>query len=319
MNWLVKILIGVILGISVLFFGGQYREQNSTKSTIADTEEDVNVNLNELDNQRASVCTYPPLFYDEQLFWMGVKDYQANDTQSGKIGDTESFAGAVVPHHLLASYIIADVLQKVLNNKSVDTIVLIGPNHKEVGMGPIITGACSWHTPFGALEVDIDGIARAEEEKILVLDEEVLKKEHSIGGLVSFIKYYNQTVKIFPIILSKKVSMKQIDNLSNFLAEISKDNKTVVVASVDFSHYLSSNVAEGKDQETVDLIKQYDYTNLKYLNSDYLDSPSSIITLQKVMQQLGHTTIEVLHNTNSGRLTNNLHIPTTSYFGLTFH
>jgi len=102
-------------------------------------------------------------------------------------------------------------------------------------------------------------------------------------------------------------------SLSNF---ITKD--IVVIASVDFSHYLTSAQAKEKDIITFQILKEFDYKRLYLLNNDYLDSPPSIGVLLMIMQKLETTKMDLLFHTNSGELQNDEYIQTTSYFSITY-
>ena len=97
------------------------------------------------------------------------------------------------------------------------------------------------------------------------------------------------------------------------------NKETVLVAPVDFSHYLRNKEAQEKDNITLEVLKNYDYRQLFALNNNYIDSPPSIAVLLMVMQKLGTTQMDVLYHTNSGELQKDDYIETTSYFSITYH
>jgi len=53
--------------------------------------------------------------------------------------DSSEIKAAIIPHHLLAQKLIEDLAKKTSVNKKIKKIFIIGPNHYEVGKGPILT------------------------------------------------------------------------------------------------------------------------------------------------------------------------------------
>jgi len=224
--------------------------------------------------------------------------------------------GAVVPHHLLAYKLIDAVFNKIALDKP-ETIILIGPNHYNRG-AKILTTSWGWQTPFGIVESDraiIDSLIASQMVKV---NEEVFKSEHSIGNLMSFVKFYLPETRVVPIILHHDVTRKEAGELGKYLAEIVEDKNYLVMASVDFSHYLTREEAERKDRETKEALKNKNIGKLFSMGNDYLDSPASIGVLFSAMEELGEKDFRILDNTNSGVILNNDLIETTSYFTIIF-
>lgn len=222
---------------------------------------------------------------------------------------------AVIPHHLVASRLLNDALE-VLSRQETDRIILVGPNHFNKG-SRIISGLYGWETPEGVVQADEKAIRRLLEQGLAVRDENVLEKEHSIGALVPLIKHYLPKAKVVPLILHHDVSLQEIDVLLREL-EPFLDEKSVLIASVDFSHYLTRREAQAKDQETLNYMQAFDYQNLYRLGNDYLDSPASLAAAFRLAEKQGLKEFTVLDNTNSGLILQNDFIETTSYFTLIF-
>jgi len=223
--------------------------------------------------------------------------------------------GAVVPHHLLAYKLIDKVFSKIAFNKP-DTIILIGPNHFNRG-ARLLTTPWGWQTPFGIVESDrtiIDGLVKAQP---VTIDEEVFKSEHSIGNLMPFVKFYLPETRVVPIILHHDVTGEEAAELGKYLAKLVEEQDCLVMASVDFSHYLTRKEAESKDRETIEALVNKNMGKIFSLGNDYLDSPASIGVLFSAMDELGKE-FELLDNTNSGIILNNDIIETTSYITLIF-
>ena len=101
-----------------------------------------------------------------------------------------------------------------------------------------------------------------------------------------------------PLILHPDLTGGETENLADLLLQHTGD-RDVFVASVDFSHYLKGRDAAKRDEVTLDAIKGKDYSRLLMMGDEYLDSPSSIVTLLKVMEKSGSGSMEVIHNSNS--------------------
>lgn len=222
---------------------------------------------------------------------------------------------AVVPHHLVASHLIVDVIEKLVP-QTPKVVIVVGPNHFNSG-GRIITGFNSWLTPTGKMDAQSDIIKFLLEKGMAVRDEETLSKEHSIGALVPFLKYYLPKAKIVPIVLHYDVKLQEVDSLLQTL-EPFLDEETVIISSVDFSHYLTRSQAQAKDQETIKHMNNFDYATIFRLGNDYLDSPASLAAAFRISEKRGIKEFTVLDNTNSGIILQNDFIETTSYFSLVF-
>lgn len=251
-------------------------------------------------------------FFDEEAFNEGIFRVKSTTQGSGY-----QIKGGIVPHHLLPSFMIADFFSRLSAQKP-STIILLGPNHYERGNFPALTSIYGWETPFGTVNPNKSIIYDLLGDNLAQVDEEVLPEDHSIGGILPFIKYYLPETKVVPILLSRKFIKEESEKLA---AHLSKrvGNNIVVVASVDFSHYLTNIQAQEKDEVTLEVMKSFDYRRLYSLNNDYLDSPASIGTLLMTMQKLGTTNMDILYHTNSGKLERDNISPTTSYFSLAFY
>lgn len=220
----------------------------------------------------------------------------------------------VVPHHLVAGSMIAEFFQ-ILAGQSPELVILVGPNHENKG-GRVITGLSDWQTPAGLMQTDKNVAGELLHTKLVVRDEEVLSREHSVGALMPLIRHFLPEARVVPLILHHDVTLAEVDKLLAAL-EPHLGGKTVLVASVDFSHYLTRKEAEAKDRFTLETMRNFDYPTLFRLGNDYLDSPASLAAAFRAAEARGIKEFQVLANTNSGILLGNDLIETTSYFTLT--
>jgi len=221
----------------------------------------------------------------------------------------------VLPHHLLAAPLLTKYLTALAEQKP-KLIILVGPNHNNEG-GRIITGLNDWQTPEGRMLTETKAVQALLQSGLAIRDEKVLTGEHAIASLVPLLHHYLPEAKIVPLILQHGVSLTEVDNLLNGLQPyFNKD--TVLLASVDFSHYLTRPQAQENDQLSLQYMQNLDYTTLFRLNSDYLDSPAALACAFRRAEGAGITHFQVLDNTNSGVIMGNDNMETTSYFTLVF-
>jgi len=254
--------------------------------------------------------TYPPVhgnnFFDPAHFY------------TGEFKETPGFShiyGAVVPHHLLADRLIAEVFFCLARQKP-STIVLVGPNHENLGER-LSTSIQGWQTPFGVVDADTDLIAALEQVSGVKQDDAVCEHEHSLGNIMPFIKYYLPEAKVVPIALHHDVSPRETADLARQLVQTMRKD-AVIIASVDFSHYLTAEEAEQKDRETLQALKRNNMGQIFSMDNDHLDSPPSLGVLFSAMENYGLGSFSLLRHTNSGVLLNNKVMETTSYFTLIF-
>lgn len=260
-----------------------------------------------------STNSHPINFFEPQLFEQGIA-YVENNPATSK----QPITAATIPHHLIPSHLIADFFYR-LAQQPVDTIILIGPNHHEAGSHLVLTSEYSWQTPFGLVHPDQIIISQLTNRTLINIDEQILVNEHSVAGIMPYLKHYLPRAQVVPIILSARLNLEQIQQLSNELTSIIKSrHHTAIVAAVDFSHYLTSQEAQTKDEITLQLIKERNYQALINLDDSHLDSPASIILLLQTLEQTGDYQPQILHHTNSAQILNDYTTATTSYFSIVF-
>ncbi len=259
-----------------------------------------------------SIPSHPLVFFDPPTFYQGVEL-----AKSTKKEFSYNISGGITPHHLLPGFIIADFYNNLSAQKP-KTIIIIGPNHEEVGESKALTSLMGWETPFGIVAPNTKIVNELVADNTLAIDEEVLPKDHAVAGSMPFIKHYLPETKVVPILLSSFISVDEARSIAEKLTKY-LDNNTVLIAAVDFSHYKTSPVAEENNKVTLNLINNFSYDRIAKLDNTYVDSPPSIIILLMAMKEKGTTASEVLFDTNSGEITGNRFKETTSYFSIVYH
>jgi len=169
-----------------------------------------------------------------------------------------SIVSGVVPHHLLAKEIMVDFFEFVSKQEQhPETIVLLSPDHFNCS-------ALQKENSFISIDWETDDVKLNEisvnykllkelsiNNKIKPTRSSVLA-EFGITNLLPLIKEYLPKTKIVPIIIPKGISREQTERLVHSIHEITSP-RVMLVASVDFSHYLPPGAAAFHDAKSITL------------------------------------------------------------------
>jgi AmmeMemoRadiSam system protein B len=230
----------------------------------------------------------------------------ANDAKQSR-----SITGLIVPHFDPVSNLTIDALQQVTSTP--DLIILIGPNHHEAGSSPIITGSYISSKLSVRPVFAIEKMHTLAQMKVASYEDVTLSGDHSIGTPLPFIVQKFPNVPIIPIILKYHQSPEDIQNLLRALQKVSSSS-TLIIASLDFSHYLSSDIAPIKDAQMQQYIETHDYKHIEGLSNDYIDSPWTLITFLRYLEANGVQNGRELAHTNTGQVAGQMIESSTSFF-----
>lgn len=263
-----------------------------------------------VDSGNSSV--FPISFYDAATFKKSLGNL---DKESLPV--KENIRGGILPHYLLPMDEIMQFYAILSKSQSPKTIILLGPDHADANRFGAAAADAAWQTEFGRLEPDREVITEITNSGLVSLDNDSFRQEHSIASHVHFIKYFFPQAKIVPIIFRSDYPEEKALALSSEISKLA-NNDVLVLASIDFSHYLKNQEAQAYDAITLETMKKYDYNSLYTYDNKYLDSPAAIVTILKTMQNLGAGNLEVYKNSNSGAMANDYNMATTSYFLIYF-
>jgi MEMO1 family protein len=248
------------------------------------------------------------------MFYEEVSFHSALDNASNKKVQN-NIQAIIVPHHLVASTYIAD-LTKMSSGRNIERVIIIGPNHENIGGQAISSAKLSWQTATENLESDQAAVEQFLYDLDLKEDTKVFSNEHSIGAHVSFVKHYFPQAKILPITFSSYAVLNDVEKVSQWLSA-NYNESTLIIFSIDFSHYLAKPLADEKDAITRQLILDKDLEKILELNNDYVDSPISLATAL-LFAKLQNLNTNIIYNGNSFDFLDVKPAETTSYFGISF-
>lgn len=247
--------------------------------------------------------------FDQQLFLSGLAE-----GQSLFKSDIPALTELIVPHHLLAGALISQGFNQLAGSHP-QTVIILSPNHTDIGACPIISSQKSWDSAFGTASVDTQNLNLLLTQGLVCLDDQNMSVEHGIAGLIPYLKYYLPAAKIVPLAFKKNISLSTLDQIAESISNLSD---VVVVGSVDFSHGLPATESKEKDQETIKLISQPDTSTLAGLSSQYLDSPAVVITIINIKNKQNYQQI-ILNHSDASQIASQVTTNDTSYFLLGFY
>jgi len=204
----------------------------------------------------------------------------------------------VVNHHLLAGNLIAKTLASITDTP--DTIILLSPNHFELGNGAFTTSNYDWSSVFGNLHANtkfIDTLVSSG----LVQDPRIFPNEHGVTNLIPYITYAFPNSTIVPIAIKTGVSDETLEAFSKSLSSLTTE-KTLIIASVDFSHSLDARFAEFHDTQAQAVLASLDTTGVKKTD---VDSSATLSLLFRTLQKIDVKKFTLLEHSNAASITQN--------------
>jgi AmmeMemoRadiSam system protein B len=126
---------------------------------------------------------------------------------------------------------------------AIERVVLMGPAHRVYVSGVAAAGAARFSTPLGAVEVDLDWLARWKD---LEVSPRAHAPEHCLEVQLPFLQRLLPQARIVPLLCSDAPS----DVVGRVLTELWGGAETLIVISSDLSHYLPYATARAVDEET---------------------------------------------------------------------
>jgi len=223
--------------------------------------------------------------------------------------------GGVVPHHVTAATLISGFFAAAAENADYyDLVIIIGPAHEAVPANIVISyrdwdvgGGVRGHSGFADDLMVAWGINAA-------ISHEHMEADHTASILIPYVYHYLPDTKVAPILLARTLSFGDTLNLHRWLADWIADSgeNVLLVASIDFSHFLTPTEAVQRDIVTARAIGDRDFGRLHSMNYHYLDSPAAMIIFLKHMDEMG-ASVNIVDHTDASEFLGPGLDETTSY------
>ena len=230
-----------------------------------------------------------PIYPFEKINWDWILGLEGQDEINANTGV------AILPHDALSHKELTVFYRGLaVANPEIENVVVISPNHFETGTANIQTDTRQFQTADGKLTPSRQLVQQLLISGLGKIENSTFEKEHGITMQAEYIKRFFPESKFLPIVLKANTTPAEVDALVLWLTNNLPTENTLVLGSIDFSHYLPGQVAYVHDLLAVDIIEARSIDEAKKIEAD---SPASIEVLLR-LAKLKSLNIEVLRNTN---------------------
>lgn len=166
--------------------------------------------------------------------------------------------GILVPH---AGYPysgkVAAHAYKVIKDREVNTIIMIGPSHQASFQGFALYSDGLWETPLGEVAIDEEVSKKLKNKCPYLIDlKSAHNYEHSLEVQVPFLQVIFKDFKIVPI-MAHFPKYEECENLAKAISEVIKENKKIIfLISSDLYHGYSYKECVETDRRTLSYIER---------------------------------------------------------------
>lgn len=204
---------------------------------------------------------------------------------------------AILPHHTDIGPSIDRYWAEIAENTQPETIVIVSPAHWDQGAEAIQTTKGQWSTPIGDVKTDDDLIDQLRKKTSVSIEPSSFENEHGIAVHTPYIAHYFPDIPIVPIIAQSRAGSDAALEFTDALFGLKKN--TLIVSSIDFSHYLSAEISDRNDEQTRVAITQNDSVRIDQMGPDYLDSSFALEVYLLARPYKGCRSQERWHNHNA--------------------
>jgi AmmeMemoRadiSam system protein B len=232
-----------------------------------------------------------------------VNDYLLNIKIDGSFN---SVAGLIAPH---AGYVYSGKTAaygyKTIEGMDFENVIVISPSHREYFKGISIYSGDAYETPLGKILVNQDLSEKLiSESEIIYSGTEGHKYEHALEVQLPFLQTVLKDFKLIPMVIGDQ-RREFISELADVLASVT-DDKTLLVASSDLSHFYTKEQAKILDDRVVDHINHFKYEELlNDIESKRCEAcgGGGIVALMRALKLKNYSNSKVIAHTDSGDIT----------------
>jgi len=226
-------------------------------------------------------------------------------------GEKQAATGLIVPHagYIYSGRIAAAAFKSV---KLPQTLVLLGPNHRGVGVAAAVYTSGGWQTPLGVVPIHTELATRLIADcDLLQADDRAHQGEHSLEVQLPFLQMLRDDLRIVPISLNQGTLENWLhlgrqlgESLSRYAQEV------LLVASSDMNHFAPADVTPRIDRLALDQLEQFDPAGLYQTVRSNRISMCGVIPALVALEAssvLGATSCRLLCYDHSGTVNGDLH------------
>lgn len=231
-----------------------------------------------------------------------------------------SVASGVVPHHMLAKEIMVDFFKFVAEQEQhPETIVLLSPDHFN---SALLDGDSSFITVnwekgqknIYDIPIDVSLLKKLTVNHEIKQNHGAILADFGITNLLPLIREYIPEAKIVPLLMPADISRNQVEILVKNIHKISSLH-TMMIASVDFSHYLPLEAAYFHDMKSIRVLLNFEEKNFENIE---VDCWHCLYAARLFAQLRGKESPLIMKHKNSAHFLPLDLDRTTSYFSVVF-
>lgn len=170
--------------------------------------------------------------------------------------------GIIVPHagHRYSGR-TAGYAYKAVKGDARDLVVVLSPFHPYAPAAFLTTGHAAYRTPLGDIPVAedlLDALERALEAEDISMQQMMQDEEHSVEIQLPFLqRAWQDDFRLLPVMVRSQ-DAQQLERFARALHAVIADQRFLLVASTDLSHYQPLQIAEQLDAEMLRRIQEFD-------------------------------------------------------------
>jgi len=200
------------------------------------------------------------------------------------------------------------------------TAIILAPNHTGRGKRISLYPGDAWNTPLGRVPVNKEINSKLLSECELIEEDEFAHLgEHSAEVQVPFLQYLRSDISISVVIISTQ-DYAMLSEIGSAIASVIKahDEKVLIVASSDMTHFETQFDARMQDEMAISRIEAMDPKGLLetvVMNRISMCGVSPVTATLKASIELGATSAKLVKYQTSGDITGDTH-SVVGYAGL---
>lgn len=212
--------------------------------------------------------------------------------------------GVLAPHagHRYSGAVAGHAF-KLLSGMEVDLVVLVGPSHYAYPAPVLTTAHDAYETPLGLVPVAhdiLDMLRQRVPVQALRSDQ-----EHSLEIELPFLQRVLKDFRLVPLALVDQ-SFEMAQQLGYALADLIANQKALLVASSDLSHFYPQPVAEVLDRTVLDSVAAFDPKGVieaEQHGTGFACGRGAVATVMIAAQALGANKAQIVDYATSGDVT----------------
>lgn len=214
----------------------------------------------------------------------------------------------IAPH---AGYVysghVAAYAYRHLRERDVRTVILIGAAHREAYKGASVYTEGSWKTPLGKVAINrAMAAALIDEKKGVRFLPKAFEKEHSLEVQLPFLSRTLEDFTIVPVLIGMPTRESFLQLKEKLIEILKRDEKAIIVASTDLSHYFPYDRAVSMDRAMTDAVTRMSLEDVERHNTRktaQMCGHYAVLLTMSVVRELGATNGVLYKYANSGDVT----------------